>query len=130
MKCRAVKTMSDAQKEMMARHVAEYSALTESERHITIDMVHHCGFCLWEALQIALDERQLPAEAQTLVEAADRVSSSDAGITYDHPEASRQRMAYVLYLDAVLTSPDAVMAAIRRVRDDLVYGDPKLALMK
>ena len=121
--------MSEATQALIARHIAEYDALAKQERHIELDMVHFCGDSLYQAFQIALDEKDLTPEARTLIEAADRVSLS-VDVPYDHPEATRQRVAYVLLLDAVLTSPDAVMAAIKRVRDDLVAGDPKLALMK
>lgn len=122
--------MSEATQALIARHIAEYDALAKQERHITIDMVHFCGDSLFQAFQIALDDDALPPATRLLYDAAEKISSSADDITYDHPEASRQRLAYVLALDALLTSPDAVMAAIKQVRDDLVAGDPKLALMK
>ena len=122
--------MSEATQALIARHVAEYNELAEQERHIEPSFVDHCGFSLFEAFQIALDEKKLPPEARLLCEAIDRFTVSKADIAADDPEMSRQRLAYVMYFDVILTSPDAVMTAIKRVRDELVHGDPKLALMK
>ncbi len=44
-------------------------------------------------------------------------------IEYNHPEASQNRLAYVMLLDAVLTSPDAVIRGLRYMRDDMVKAD-------
>ncbi len=122
--------MSEATQALIARHIAEYDALAKQERHIAIDMVHFCGDSLYQAFSIALDEKALSPAARLLYNNAERISLSANDIGYDHPEASQNRLAYVMLLDAVLVSPDVVMAAIKRIRDDLVAGDPKLALMK
>jgi len=92
-------------------------------------MVHHCGFCLYEAFAIALDETALSPAARLLYDNAERISLSANNIDYDHPEASQSRLAYVMLLDAVLTSPDAVIRGLRYVRDTMVKADPALGII-
>jgi hypothetical protein len=56
-------------------------------------MVHHCGFCLYEAFAIALDETALSPAARLLSDKAERISLSANNSDYDHPEASQNRLA-------------------------------------
>ena len=86
-------------------------------------MVNHCSFCLYEAFAITLDEKALSPAARLLYDNAERISLSANDIEYDHPEASQNRLAYVILLDAVLTLPDAVIRGLRYVRDDMVKAD-------
>ncbi len=67
------------------------------------------------------DELMSPA-AQTLMHAAGELMHGDKG--------TQDRLAYVLFLDALIASPDAVQASLRTLRDGLVANDTALALVK
>jgi hypothetical protein len=85
--------------------------------------VHHCRFCLYEAFAIALDEKALSPTARLHYDNAECISLSANDIEYDHPEASQNLLACVMLLDAVLTSPDAVIGGTRYVCDDMAKAD-------
>ena len=85
--------------------------------------MHHCRFCLYEAFAIALDEKALSPTARLHYDNAECSSLSANDIEYDHQEASQNRLADVMLLDAALTSPVAVIRGLRYVRDDMVKAD-------
>jgi hypothetical protein len=84
--------------------------------------VHHSRFCLYEAFAIALDEKALSPAARLLYDKAERNSLRANDIENDLPQASQNRLAYVMLLDAVLMSPEAVIRGHRYVRDDIMTG--------
>ncbi len=53
-----------------------------------------------------------------------------AEIDHDSPESSQHRLAMVMTINAALGDPEAVMRALRVVRDQLIANDPALALMR
>ena len=80
--------------------------------------MHHCGFCLYEAFAIAFDETALSPTARLLDDNAERISLSANNIAYDLPEASQNRLAYVMLLDAVLTSPQQAASGVRSMQGE------------
>ena len=69
-----------------------------------------------------IQEELMPPAAQMLFNAAADLLEGDKG--------PQDRLAYVLYLDALIASPEAVQASLRALRDALVKNDPALALVK
>ena len=68
-----------------------------------------------------IQEELMPPAAQMLFNAAADLLEGDKG--------PQDRLA-LLYLDALIASPEAVQASLRALRDALVKNDPALALVK
>jgi hypothetical protein len=107
-------------------HLPKY---TYTEQDQKLGLAHWGGDGLYQCFNYALDDNALPPAARLLYDAGQELVSP-RDVEYDAPDASTQRLAYVMMCDALLAAPDVAMAAIKRVRDDLVAGDPKLALMR
>jgi hypothetical protein len=69
-----------------------------------------------------LDDALLSASAQILMQAAGKLLEGDKG--------TQDRLAYVMYLDALIASPEAVQASLRTLRGRLCTEDTALALVK
>lgn len=69
-----------------------------------------------------LQDALLSPAAHTLLDAAGRLMEGDKG--------TQDRLAYVLYLDALIASPEAVQASLRTLRERLRNEDAALALVK
>ncbi len=98
-------------------------------RNERLEFAHWGGDGMYQGFNYALDCAALSPEAKLLYDAHQELVAAHNVDTFD-ADASTQRLSYVLMCDALLASPEQVMAAIKRLRDDLVAGDPKLALMK
>ncbi len=83
---------------------------------------------LTHGLNTTIDEDTLSPAARLLLDAAARVYDRYA-ILDDPANAPGRRLAYVLMLDAFISAPEAVQAALQGLRDDLVASDPALALV-
>ena len=86
-------------------------------------MVYHYRFCLYEAVAIAFDDKALSPAERLIYDSAERISLSANDIEYDYPEASQNRLACVMLLEAALTSPDALIRGPHYVCDDMVKAD-------
>ncbi len=63
-----------------------------------------------------LDDTLLSPAARTLIDAACELLKGDKG--------AQDRIAYGMYLDALIASPEAVQASLSKLRDHLRAEDP------
>ncbi len=99
------------------------------DNELALEWPHWGGDGLYQAFNYALNDAALPPASRLLYEAGQELVSPH-NVEYDDPHGSTQRLAYVLMCEALLASPEAVIAAIQKVRDDLIAGDPALALLR
>ena len=67
-------------------------------------------------------EPALSPEARVLFDAGSRLSGKT---TY----TEREMLGYLLMLDAIIACPEAIQAALRHVRAELIRNEPALALL-
>ncbi len=94
-----------------------------------LERAHTEGTYAYDFLQTCLDEEKANQPTAALMKASWAVGER-AEIDYDDPGASQHRLAMVMTIDAALGDPDAVMRALRVVRDRLIANDPTLALLR
>lgn len=69
-----------------------------------------------------LQDSLLSPSAHTLLDAAGELLKGDKG--------TQDRLAYILYLDALLASPEAVQASLQTLRERLRNEDSRLSLIR
>ncbi len=80
---------------------------------------------LTETLMLYVDDEHIPSQAEPRWTAG-RSAYVETLDHAKHMHRPRRRLAYLWLLDALLASPDAIVAAVQAARDELVATDEAL----
>ena len=109
------------EQEYYAKHTSTTTTTAEVSEMDLTDLADHADDIVAGTVSF-IQEELMPPAAQMLFNAAADLLEGDKG--------PQDRLAYVLYLDALIASPEAVQASLQALRDGLVKNDPALALVK